>query len=127
MESHPLYQRPQNDQGRDNRTDDWTKSAIVDFLDERYDNPLGDFGANNYEELIQKIDNLGLEYDERSDWREDQVPDLGDREFDYSITSFLAKPEDVEGPGSDDSVSPEVRFFDENGDLQVEYENNRAL
>lgn len=125
MNSHPLYGRPKEDQGREQRTADWDESEIVDFLDTQYDNPLEEFGADSYDRLEEKIEELGLSYDEDSDWRHEQVSDLGEKEFDWGITCGLARKEDIEERDSkpDDYVPWEVRFEDEEGEVQVEYDN----
>jgi hypothetical protein len=124
MNSHPLYERPLEDQGRESRTDDWNKSNIINFLDENYDNPLKEFGVDDYDELKQRVDELGLSYDEESDWRQNQISDLGEKDFDFSMTCYPIKLEDKEERKSkpDDFVPKEVRFLDENRDIQVEYE-----
>lgn len=128
MKEHPLYEHPSEDQGRDSRTEEWNSSEIIEFLGEQYDDPLQKFDVENYEELNQKIDDLGLEHDKELDWRKTQIPNLGEKEFDYGITSYIAKPSQVEeGPGPDDYVPPGIRFMDEKGEVQIEYENNRAF
>ena len=125
MVSHPLYERPDEDQGRENRTGQWTEDEIIEFLDDRYENPLDEFGVDNYAELSQKVNELGLTYDEESDWREEQVPELGERNFDYEISCYLMRLEEGEERPSkpDDYVPAKVRFIDEEGSVQVQFES----
>lgn len=121
MESHPYYEAPEEDQGREERTNDWTKSEIISFLDEQYDDPLDEFGVDNYEELEARIEGRGLNYDEDSDWRYDQVPDLGEKDFDYESASALVradKLDEIENP-----EPREVKLSDESGEVQVHWEN----
>lgn len=125
MVSHPLYERPEEDQGRKSRTGQWTESEIIEFLNDQYEDPLDEFEADDYAELSQKVNELGLAYDEESDWRYEQIPDLGEKNFDYGITCYPMRLEDGEErpPKPDDYVPVGVRLEDENGDVQVEYEN----
>ena len=124
MNSHPLYERPAEDQGRDNRTDEWTQGEITDFLEERYDEPLEEFNVDNYEELNQLVDQLGLVHDEDSDWRHKQIADLGKENFDYEIACYpMVLEEDEERPPKpDDYVPAKVKFKDENEVVQIKYE-----
>lgn len=124
MNEHPLYDRPESDKGREKRTADWNKTDIVDFLEDRFDDPREEFGVETYEQLEERIEELGLSYDGESDWRHDQVKDLGDRNFDYSISCLLMRLEDVEERDSkpDDYVPAKVSFMDEDGDVQVKFE-----
>lgn len=125
MDPHPIYERPEEDQGRKERTDDWNVSEITSFLFEQYDNPLDEFDVDNRKELETKVEEQGLTYDKDSDWRYNQVPELGEKNYDWGITCGLARSEDVEERSTkpDDYVPWEVRLKDENGEVQVEYDN----
>lgn len=121
MESNPYYEAPEEDQGREQRTADWNKSEIISFLDEQYEDPLDEFGVDNYEGLEEKIDEQGLAYNEDSDWRYDQVPELGQRNYD-SKSVFGLVPKDK----ADEIENPEpweVEFCDETGEVQVHWKN----
>lgn len=123
MKSHPLYERPKEDQGRKSRTSDWNETEIANFLEEKDESRLKSNGSE--EELIARANELGLFYDEEEDWREEQVKDLGDREYDWNITDGLVPKEDFDAERSDpdDYIPDEVRFLDENKEVQVEYKN----
>lgn len=121
MKSNPYYDAPEEDQGRDRRTDDWNKSEIINFLDEQYDNPLDEFGVDNYQELKARIEGQGLVYDEDSDWRYAQVPELGQSDYESESVFGIVpveKADEIENP------EPwEVKFRDEDGEVQVHWEN----
>lgn len=124
MNSHPLYERPDEDQGRQKRTEDWNEAEIIGFLDDRFDDPLEEFEVSSYEELGNRINELGLIHDEESDWRHKQVPDLGEKNFEYETKCYLMRLEDDEErpTKSDDYVPAGVTLKDENGEIQLKYE-----
>ena len=125
MESHPLYERPEEDQGREERTADWNKKDIMRFLNDQYSDPLEKYDVNSYEELGGKIDDLELAHGEESDWRHEQVSNLGEKNYDWGITTGLIRLEEGEerSPKPDDYVPWEVRFEDEKGEVQIDYDN----
>ena len=106
---------------RKERTANWNKSEIISFLDEQYENPLEEFGAEDYEELEDKVEERGLVYDEGSDWRYEQVPELGQRDYESESVFGLVpkgKADEIESP------EPwEVKFRDEEGEVQVHWKN----
>lgn len=121
MSSHPLYESPEEDQGRESRTSDWNETEIASFLEEKDDSRLKSKGSK--EELMTRANELGIFYDEDRDWREEQLKDSGDRNYDWNITCRLVPKEDFDAERSDpdDYVPDEVRFLDENEEVQIEY------
>lgn len=121
MGSNPYYEAPEKDQGRESRTQDWNRSEILSFLDEQYDNPLDEFGVENYDELESRVEELGLSYEEDSDWRYEQVSDLGEKDYNSETVFGIVpydKVDEVENP------EPwEVKLCDENGEVKVHWKN----
>jgi hypothetical protein len=122
MGSNPYYDAPAEDQGREQRTSDWNKSEMISFLDERYDEPLDEFGADDYDELAEMIEQQGLPHDEETDWRYEQVRELGQRNY-SSESAFGLVP--VERADEIENPEPwEVKFKDEDGETQIHWKNH---
>lgn len=121
VDENPLYEAPVEDLGRDARMTDWNNSEIKSFLQERYDDPLDEFGAESYDELMGQVKELGLPYVEDLDWRFDQISDLGEKNYGTRKVHGLARKKDLD---KIDNPEPwEVEFLDEEGEVQISLDN----
>jgi|GEM_PF-6711328 hypothetical protein len=92
------------------------------FLYERYDEPLDEFGADDADELEKMIGQHDLPYDEETDWRGEQVSELGQRNYNSESVFGLVpveRADEIENP------EPwEVKFKDEDGETQIYWKNH---
>jgi hypothetical protein len=121
MTSNPYYESPEEDQGRNERTNDWNKTDIISFLKDQYEDPLNKFDVDNYDKLEKQIEKQGLTYDENSDWRHKQVPELGKTDYEFEAMFGIVpveRADEIEDP------DPwEVKFIDETGEVQIHWKN----